>query len=1690
MASNERARERGPTQPRLSLATEPDPLRPQPRLDGSPGDRDGDLAIAVDGTFVETTSEAAAKSMARFYSAQEGEGGIRVEYAIQQRVDKAGRTLYRIRPLSERPVGPSARTAPLSSSTSSDSSVSPSSGRSLPFARPSHQPSASPASASERAPSPTIALHRSSPNRSPRSLHQSRSIPVLRSESPAQVVESRQPVLPSTPDKPTRFLHPHTVPASPDRSLRRIGSTPALAHSGSASLRTVRSGQLSAPVLSKSASLSHATSQSSHASTEGDVLGRILGWREEANVARGGESGSGRAKRRANASARVPLPEMFRSTIGRKASDASSTSKPKGKTAKGTHASSNSHGSDVSDLPDDLVEELASSHLRDENDVLRPPMLRAASYTSPFGSGVRIPRTSGPPATVPQLQVHSAPPTAAPERTMREVASNDSIRTARADDPIPASTTPRMRHGFEPQEPPRRPPRFEDPEVFDLFHQAQKNPASPPAVETASPFGQHARFPSSSSIASTASDRSRTTAQGITVLPAPGDDPRFVIWGSKETPAGLPTAPTPAGGIVGARRPSLAHSTSPPLSGDLRRTSHPDGDFHPSPATSASGSPATTSSRRWSLSARRGRRDSDSGFGSPATSVRDSVGSTSAASSASGPAQRILMAATVERLVAELTSQISVELLSNFFLTYRHYLSPLDLLHLLLTRFDWAMSPCSSSEDEALRRVVRVRTFVVIRYWLLNHFMDDFYPSREMRTGLTEWLNSSARDPRFRESQRDARLIKNLKKTVRKCKETFVAGRPAATSGGMMVGRSDTASADSGRRPSEDDVDLDLLETSAFRTSKSPPPSSTSFKFATRRGRKPSSMSSGSMATEPAFPLPGTPQNPIARSFASAVGTFGRFKRMLGQRASNAGMGDEGGRDVEFEESETGDLLWVRGGLEKYLEYWDIRRQSDASEDTPDIPAEDTPDIPEMIVSESTPDPDVDTIKTPRLGDGPDATTLPVERARPIDVVGPDSEKIGLGLFDTPAAAQEAQKQPPVADYSFPPRKRVTPAPLLPIFDPETYSAPTDLSPSAAAFGQRPLSARIELDDLDDSDDDDDVIEAKRTLKRLPNAHNLQLAALGASQTPASLRRSFESELSYGFGSGSRLSYGGPERESVLYVDDEEGLAPGEVGVTIIPNFILEGLFDSEDEDEPGDVEAALRRLEGLVDDSREQKKAKKVERQMERSEQLELERKRREAGIASPTDSIVSSRRPSLASQAEQPEDSEEPPTTTGAEPQPHAPSLREAAAVDIAASATSEARRSIDVDAPFSTLSSAPVLSVPTPPSSLSPVASLSPPRPSRSTSRLGMHAVYPSAAGRKATLSRIFGHGATSARPASARPGLAIPHGPPPPTHRSFLLFCRTETLAQQFTLIERDMLRMLSYQELVSGSWKNRMGETDVLDWELYLKERRKEDLVAKGQGHQVMSAVRDVISRFNLMANWVSSEILLTASIDERAILIGKFIRLAFKCYCLSNFQTVMQIVHGLQIPHIERLRKTWSKVPSWEIRKLEGMQRFISHLKNFAHLRDLMNRIADEYAPSNERSSISDPIAGLAAKGCIPFTGLFLRDLALNAELPTFLDPTSTNAPVSVDAAGSLVSIADPTAFDDFPPLPAGLALQPLVNVHKFRKLATIVQRIRTFQALADHYAFEPIPSIYFKCLKIRSLDQGVMAELSHRLES
>lgn len=107
----------------------------------------------------------------------------------------------------------------------------------------------------------------------------------------------------------------------------------------------------------------------------------------------------------------------------------------------------------------------------------------------------------------------------------------------------------------------------------------------------------------------------------------------------------------------------------------------------------------------------------------------------------------VIMAATIERWIAQLTSELNYEELLSFFLTYRTYISSIDLCHLLICRFHWALESPLSPNEETVRKIVRVRTFIAIRYWLITFFRIDFVPNTALCQVFSGWLNTLRRDP-------------------------------------------------------------------------------------------------------------------------------------------------------------------------------------------------------------------------------------------------------------------------------------------------------------------------------------------------------------------------------------------------------------------------------------------------------------------------------------------------------------------------------------------------------------------------------------------------------------------------------------------------------------------------------------------------------------------------------------------------------------------------------------------------------------------------------------------------------------------------------------------------------------------------------------------------------------------------------
>jgi RasGEF domain/RasGEF N-terminal motif len=122
-----------------------------------------------------------------------------------------------------------------------------------------------------------------------------------------------------------------------------------------------------------------------------------------------------------------------------------------------------------------------------------------------------------------------------------------------------------------------------------------------------------------------------------------------------------------------------------------------------------------------------------------------------------------ITAATPARIVAQISSEVFMDydLVSDFFLTFRAYLSTEDLLSLLLARLRWAINRL---EDDG--RIIRIRTFAALRHWILNYFVDDFVVNRKLRVQFCNQINEMYREVRQRTGGgvSDMKILLDLKR--------------------------------------------------------------------------------------------------------------------------------------------------------------------------------------------------------------------------------------------------------------------------------------------------------------------------------------------------------------------------------------------------------------------------------------------------------------------------------------------------------------------------------------------------------------------------------------------------------------------------------------------------------------------------------------------------------------------------------------------------------------------------------------------------------------------------------------------------------------------------------------------------------------------------------------------------------------
>lgn len=281
----------------------------------------------------------------------------------------------------------------------------------------------------------------------------------------------------------------------------------------------------------------------------------------------------------------------------------------------------------------------------------------------------------------------------------------------------------------------------------------------------------------------------------------------------------------------------------------------------------------------------------------------------------------------------------------------------------------------------------------------------------------------------------------------------------------------------------------------------------------------------------------------------------------------------------------------------------------------------------------------------------------------------------------------------------------------------------------------------------------------------------------------------------------------------------------------------------------------------------------------------------------------------------------------------------------------------------------------------------------------------------------------------------------HQFPPRRHIPFILAYDAAILAQQLTIIERDGLNEINWQDLIDMRWQH--ASTQTLNWVEYLR-------------YQDPTGIELVTARFNIIVKWALSEIVLTQNVEERALAIIKYIHIAQHAWKYHNYATVLQITIALTSVDCARLTKTWDLVPAAEKAMLKEMEALATPIKNFHSLRqDMETANLDEGCiPFVRKCSI----LGLTHLCClIVYAALYIHDLTYNAQKPSVVASTRDS--------------------------------EPLINFERFRTAATIVKSLLRLIDASAKYDFRPVEGALERCLWMASLSDDMIRIKSRDIE-
>ncbi|CAF3365156.1 unnamed protein product [Rotaria sp. Silwood1] len=286
---------------------------------------------------------------------------------------------------------------------------------------------------------------------------------------------------------------------------------------------------------------------------------------------------------------------------------------------------------------------------------------------------------------------------------------------------------------------------------------------------------------------------------------------------------------------------------------------------------------------------------------------------------------------------------------------------------------------------------------------------------------------------------------------------------------------------------------------------------------------------------------------------------------------------------------------------------------------------------------------------------------------------------------------------------------------------------------------------------------------------------------------------------------------------------------------------------------------------------------------------------------------------------------------------------------------------------------------------------------------------------------------------------------------------LLEMLSTIIAEQLTIIDADLLKRVLPYECLTTSKSNCSRRTK------------------SNKSNHKLSTIDKTIEFFNAIVARVIATILKEQDEQQRALIIEKWIDVAYQCRKIKNFSSLTAILNGLLSGCIYRLNKAWSYVTSDYQSILEELKNVFGNCADRKQARSILDKeCATKYLNVTTainvtfgrkyRNKTTRDQQKPTMLGTIPYLGFYFYDL-------TYIDSAYPNTIVIENDNSSSSS-------------------KKLINFEKHRKEFEVLAQIKLFQSAANAYiTLHPLPRFKAWFDNVRIYNDAESWELSYQIE-